>query len=234
METLDFALFPNETTTDPKDCRAVIQNQNSVGEEQLEGEMVEEGTGLTLPQWRAYREKYYQLIERHAAKGERINTEMYSVKSSIKGVFRSSDDSYDAARHSVVYHITPGPRMRKLERTAKPRKVKAAPPMPEPSDFTDAATGERNRMATPGGIASLRGYNLKFDLADPSQGLFFIAADNPQTVVRAEQFTHIKPSELHFLVPPLAPGEYRMEVRAKLRNTKALRSGMLTDIIEVI
>ncbi len=234
MDTLDYALYANETTPDPDDCRAVIQNQNSVGEEQLEQEMVEEGTGLTLPQAKAYKEKFFQLVERHAARGERINVGMFSIRSSIKGVFRNGDDSFDPTRHSVVYHITPGPRLRKLERTVKPRKVKASPPMPEPHEFVDAASGEHNRTATPGGIAVVKGAYLKFDPADPAQGLFLIPAGNPTATVRVTQFTAIKPSELHFLVPALAAGEYRVEVKAILPKLKTLRSGMLADVLEVM
>ncbi len=234
MDTLNYALFSNETTPDPNDCRAVIQNQNSVDMDQVERETIEEGTGLTLPQAKAYTEKLFQIVERHVARGERVNLPLFSVKPSIKGVFRDKDDTFDRSRHSVVFHVSAGPRLRKLETTAKPVKVKGAPPMPDPQDFMDAVSGERNRMATSGGIATLKGFNLKFDAADPAQGLFFVPVDNPTAAVRAEVFTAIKPSELHFQVPALAAGEYRMEVKAILPGVKSMRGGTLAEIIEVM
>lgn len=232
MDTLDYALFPNHVTPDPNDCTAVIQNQNIVDMDQIEREMTEEGTGLTLPQTKAYNEKFFQLVERHAARGERVALPLFIVRSIMKGVFRDKDDSYDSSRHSVVFNITPGPRLRKLEKTVKPVKVKAATPMPDPQDIIDGATGERNRTITPGGIATLKGYNLKFDKADPAQGLFFVPVDNAAAAVRVEQFTAIKPSELHFLVPQLTPGEYRVEVKVVMHKVKDVRSGTLMEIIE--
>ncbi len=233
METLNYALFDNPLTSDPTDFMAVVQNQDSIDLNRLVDDIVAEGTGLTRPQALAYNEKLFQLIEHYAGIGCRVNLPVASFRASIKGVFINKDDSFDPARHSVVIHVTPGPRIRAVERTVKTAKVKGASPMPDPQDFTDAATGEKNRTATPGGIAALKGFYLRFDTEDPDQGLFFVPAANAAAAVRVQQFTAIKPSELHFLVPQLAAGEYRLEVRATIRGGKNLRRGTLADIIEV-
>lgn len=233
MDTLQYALFDNPLTDDPTDLMAVIQDPDTVDLGMITDEMVDEGTGLTRPQAKAYNEKLFQIVKSHVRKGRRVRLPIVDIHSAIRGVFKTKDDSFDTVRHRVVILVTPGVELRRLEKEIKPEKVKGASPMPDPQDFTDAATGERNRTATPGGIASLRGYYLKFDPADPAQGLFFVSADNPQTAVRASQFTNIKPSELHFQVPQLAPGEWRVEVRANVRGGKQLRNGSLADIIVV-
>lgn len=234
MNTLKYALFDNPLTEDPTDFMAVIQNQETVDLEMLIDEMVAEGTGLTRPQARAYLEKLFQLVLSHAAKGRRIRLPIVNIHSAIRGVFTGKDDTYDPVRQRIVMLVSAGADLRRLEKEIKPEKVKGESPMPDPQDFTDAASGEKNRKATPGGIATLKGYYLKFDLTDPEQGLFFVPAGNPKDAARVQQFTGIKPSELHFLIPQLPAGEYRVEVRAYVRGGKKLRSGVLTDLIEVM
>ncbi len=233
MDTLQYALFDNPLTEDTTDLMAVVQGQDTVTQDNLTDEMVIEGTGLTRPQAKAYIEKLFQLIKSHAAKGRRVKLPIVNIHSTIRGVFTSKDDKFDAARHRVVMLVTPGTELRRLEKEIKPEKVKGESPMPDPQDFTDAATGERNRTATPGGIATLKGYYLKFDPADLQQGLYFVPEANPAAAVRVEQFTSIKPAALHFLIPALPLGNYRVEVRTYMRGGKQLRTGSLTDFIEV-
>jgi hypothetical protein len=221
-------------TPDPNDGRALVQDTKSVDLNDIEQEMVAEGTGLTLPQTKAYNEKLFQVIERHADSGDRIHLPVVTIHATITGPFEGKEDVFRSPRNQVRYRVSPGPRLRKLEQTMKTEKVKGSgSPAPTLLEFTDAATGEKNRVATPGGIASLHGYYLKFDPSDPDQGLFFVPVDSPLSVVKAEQFTTIKPSEVHFLVPPLSPGSYRIEVKALLHKMKTLRSGMLDEIIDV-
>jgi hypothetical protein len=235
MGTIKYTTVDNPMTSDPNDRRAVIQDEKSVDLSDLEVEMVAEGTGLTLPQTKAYNEKLFQLIEHHADNGDRINLPVVTIHATITGPFEGQEDVFRSPRNQVRIRVSSGPRLRKLEKNMKVEKVKGGgSPTPSPQEFTDAATGEKNRVATPGGIASLRGYYLKFDPTDPLQGLFYIPVDNPSAAIRVEQFTTIKPSELNFLVPPLPPDTYRLEVRALLNKVKTLRSGSLPEIIEVI
>jgi hypothetical protein len=201
--------------------------------DRLVDDMVAEGTGLTRPQAMAYIEKIFGLIETYVAKGYRVNLPLISIYATVKGVFNGREDNFDELIHQVVIRVLAGQRLRRLEKSIKVKKVKSVSPMPDPQDFIDAATGEKNRTATPGGIANLKGYYLKFDLDDSGQGLFFISADNPQETFRVQQFTGVKPSELHFLIPPLPAGEYRVELRTKVRGGKNTRTGTLAEIIVV-
>lgn len=87
-------------------------------------------------------------------------------------------------------------------------------------------------VLTPGGMARLNGYRLKFDPADPAQGIFLIAANS--SVTRVEIVGRNMPNELIFLTPPgLTPGQYRLEVRACF-GPNHLRSGQLQELLTVI
>jgi hypothetical protein len=232
MGILKYMIIDNPITANPNNGRALIQDEKTVDLSDIEQEMVAEGTGLTLPQTRAYTEKLFQLIERHADNGDRIHLPVVTIHSSITGLFEGRDDVFRSPRNKVRFRVTPGLRLRNLEKTMKTEKVRgSSTPTPTPLEFTDAATGEKNRIATSGGIASIHGYYLKFDSEDPQQGLFFISIDGTSSI-RVEQFTGIKPSVLHFLIPALPLGNYRIEVRALLPGVKTLRSGTLDEILE--
>ena len=61
-------------------------------------------------------------------------------------------------------------------------------------------------------MGQIAGHRLKFDAADPEQGVFFV--DSSGTAVRVAMYGRIKPAELFFMVPDgLAAGDYTLEVR---------------------
>jgi len=68
-------------------------------------------------------------------------------------------------------------------------------------------------------------HRLKFDAAEPAQGIFFVDAYGDE--VRVQVVGHNMPGELMFKVPAdLAPGTYRLEVRAA-SGDEQVRSGSL-------
>ena len=81
-------------------------------------------------------------------------------------------------------------------------------------------------------MGQIIGHRLKFDPADPQQGIFFIASDDSET--RVAIVGKNKPGELIFLVPDgLASGEYLLEVRAIPRGSHDLRTGALKATLTV-
>ena len=71
------------------------------------------------------------------------------------------------------------------------------------------------------------GFNLKYDDTDLQQGIFFVAEDDTET--RVEIFASITASRLIFTAPELAPGNYKIKVRA-IFNEKEIRTGELKKI----
>lgn len=86
---------------------------------------------------------------------------------------------------------------------------------------------------TPGTIGTLTGYRLKYDPASPDEGLFLVPeAGGPGVQVTAIQAN--KPRSIVFQVPSaLAPGAYRLEVRARMRDSEDLRTGTLAAVLTV-
>ena len=68
--------------------------------------------------------------------------------------------------------------------------------------------------------------------ADPSQGLFFVAADRTET--RVERIIKVRPSEVGLIAPALPAGTYTLEVRAALNGDGTdIRTGKLLDTLTV-
>jgi len=98
--------------------------------------------------------------------------------------------------------------------------------------YVDVATGERSSTLTPGGLGRLIGRRLKFDAADPAQGVFFLSlADGSATQV--ELVGENLPSKQIFGVPALPAGDYELEVRSTLNSGEELRKGRLKATLTV-
>ena len=90
----------------------------------------------------------------------------------------------------------------------------------------------RNGQLTPGNIAQIRGSRLKFDISDPAQGIYLIAADGLETKVTT--IARNMPAQLDFLVPVLISGEYKLEVRAIIYKGKELKKSALQGVLTVL
>ena len=98
-------------------------------------------------------------------------------------------------------------------------------------EYLDLVSGTANQVLTPGEGAHLTGRLLRFDPADPEQGVFFVAVDGTRT--RVERFLDIQPSKVILLAPTLPAGDYKIEVNASFNDNGDLRSGRLETQLTV-
>ena len=104
---------------------------------------------------------------------------------------------------------------------------------PTPLDFIDINSGKRNQLLTPGGMAMLHGFRLKFDPSQTEQGIFLIANDGSHH--RVDIVGNNRPAKLIFMIPEdLTPGQYTLEVRTILRFCHDLRKGVLKSKLVVV
>ena len=229
---LFYALFENQLTSDPNDYMAVTTNAISLGQDAVVQLMLKRGSTLTETDILAVLKMEREVICEQAAMGNNITTPLFNLSLSIKGVFNGIDDSYDPSRHTVKLNLTPGTELGKAVASVKTQKVRAEKVHPVIDQLIDVATGGVNDQLSPGSLARLRGSYLKYDTADPQQGIFFIAPDASET--RVEVISLNKPGELHFMSPVLAAGECHVEVRAIIKGHKEVSSGRLNTIITIV
>lgn len=84
-------------------------------------------------------------------------------------------------------------------------------------------------------MARISGSQLKFDPADPAQGVFFVQLSNQkETQVPTVDVLDNTGGTLTFQVPDKLPkGDYTVVVRSTMKG-KALRDGKLQDTLTVV
>ena len=223
---LRYGLVSNHLTDEPNDCMAVVQDNETFSQEQIVERMLNRGTSVTKADALSVLEEYHRAVVDIIKEGNNVNTDLFSIYPSISGVFTNESDGFDASRHSVKLNLNAGSRMKEEIRNIELKKVSTFEPIPVLQVFTDLKNNTVNESFTPGQIASIKGSLLKFDEADPQQGIFFLATDGSET--RVTQLVKNKPSELLFFIPDsLTSGTFQVEVRAIFRNYKTLRKGRL-------
>jgi hypothetical protein len=213
-------LYKNHLTNGANNYRAIVQ---SGGTRNLEG-VVKETLAILL--------NYYATIESMVLDGLRVVTPGGNYGVSIKGNFEGQTDAFTPSRHSIEAIVSPSAQLRRvIQEKAQTQKQEATAPRPNLLEYVDLNSDERDSRLTPGGMGQLAGYRLKFDPADPAQGIFFVAAYG--TTTRVSVVGKNTATELMFLVPAdLAPGDYSLEVRGNF-GPETLRVGRLNAILTV-
>lgn len=166
--SLDYALFENHLTSDPNDYMAVVQNQQSKNQEDVIDLMVSRGSTVTKAEALAVFEEYALAVEQLVKNGHAVNTPLFNLSLSVKGVFNREDETFNPSAHSVKINVTPGTRLKEMASGVSVRRVQGTSPQPDPLYLDDLGSGTRNDALTPGNIARLKGSRLKFDPADPA------------------------------------------------------------------
>ena len=231
---IKYVLRENNLSDDPDDYMARIRHVGIARIETIIERMIQRGSTVTRADIVGVLEDYYAAIESLLLEGMSVTTPLDHFSLSVKGIFRGADDTFDPSRHRLHAALIAGPRLRKtLQERGEMTKEEMVRPAPNPVDYLDLNSGERNGTLTPGGMGRIIGHRLKFDPADPQQGIFFIASDGTET--RVSIVGKNKPGELLFLVPEgLTAGAYRLEVRVLPKWRRDMHTGALEATLTVI
>jgi hypothetical protein len=230
---IKYQLVESSISSEAGACHAIVSSSGSRSLDQIITNMISEGTGLTKPQAMAYFEKLSQSILNYLELGFSISTPLFKIRPAITGKFNGKTDTFDPARHQINCRITPGLRLRNVTMDVKIDKGEALSQTAVPMTLVVDKVENPTEVVAVGDIAMLKGKRLRFDIEDPKQGLFFESLDNPENVVRVVKYSDMNPSKLHFLIPQLAPGEYKILVKRMSDNGKQLLVGELESTINV-
>ncbi len=227
-----YIVLENHLTTDPDDYMAIVQPSGTATQEDVIEHIIQQGSTVTRADILSVVEDYTTAIIYMVLDGKNVNTPLANFGTSIKGVFDGKGDAFDPSRHQLRGTISAGKKYRKeIAGRGKTSKGEAHIRTPNPEEYNDLNTGERNGVLTAAGMGHIVGHRLKFDPADPNQGIFFIAEDG--SAMRVDITGRNKPSDLLFTVPALVAGDYRVEVRAILPGGTQVRTGALVMTLTV-
>jgi len=232
---IQYALFENHLTSALDDYAARVETTGSADLDAVIARILEQGSSATEGDILLILTDAIQAVESILLEGGRVNFGgLVELFPRIRGTFDGPTDSFDPARHRVDVGASPGHRVRQAVRSsATVEKIEAHKPAPSLIEYVDFGSETADAAITPGNIGIIDGHRLKFDPAQPDEGVFFIAdAGGAETQIRMCQKN--KPSQLVFLVPPGLPvGDYHLEVRARIRGGDTLRTGRLSATLTV-
>lgn len=230
---IEYELVRNRLT-EADDFRAVVHHSHVAGIDDVVDRIVNQGSTVTRADIFCVLEDYFLAIEYLLLEGARINTPLVNFGLSIRGVFKHCQERFDATRHELRVTFGVGRRLRKtIRRRGKVTRKAGRVPFPTLYFYHDACTGEYNGALTTGGLGKVVGEWLKFDPTDEAQGIFLIDEEGRETRVAVVGTN--RPKELVFQSPhDLAPGGYRLEVRAIVgKNGVEVRPGRLDAVLQV-
>lgn len=184
-------------------------------------------------------EEMHLLLERMLLEGNKVETPLGTFGLKIKGYF-PSDDARFTNDNALEITVVPAERLTKgVVSKAKVRKKPSTVPEPNLQSYTNLAQPDSENILTPGHMARLRGYHLKFDSNDPQQGIFLRPVQDSDRFISTGPSVRIKHvgqntgRQLIFLVPANLPvGMYVLEVKA-LFGTASLRTGEFKELLFV-
>ena len=106
---IEYALYPNPPTDAPNDHRAVVQNQTSRNLEDIIERMISRGSTVMRSDALSVIEEFEAAVASFISEGDRINTSLCNMGSSVSGNFAGSQDHFDPARHELRLEYKCGP-----------------------------------------------------------------------------------------------------------------------------
>lgn len=229
---IKYYLKSNPITPDPNDQSARVVTGKVHDVVSITKEMLKRGSTITEADILAVLKVFFEVTADEVAEGNNVNLPLVNIRPSISGVFTSITDSFDASRHVKRASVSAGILLTQKMTEANVEKVTQSIVTPSLIQFLDVNTQNTNSSLTAGGIGQIVGDELKFNAANPLEGIFFIATDN--TATQATIIASKTEGKLVFSIPALSPGNYILEVRKGYGSTNlVVRSGSLQDSLIV-
>lgn len=231
-----YALYANHLTSDPDDHYGKIQSAGTRDTGAIADLMIARGTkfkkqeilgliaDLSAAMLESLKDGYDVILEG-----------VGSFEVEMSGVFPAPDTSFNPAlgHQLLVAANIDETVLRTFRDQAVVEKQATFIPSPAPVVFKDAGSGTSNATITPNNIGELTGSSLKFDPEAVDEGIFFVPSGQASGN-RVVTVNYNKPGRLMFLNPHLTPGDYHIEVRARLRGVKELRVGRLKKLLTAV
>ncbi|MEL7834679.1 DNA-binding domain-containing protein [Fodinibius sp. N2] len=230
---LQYYLIKNEINNGSDNYIAVSSNLKTFTIEDVFDEIVHPGSSISKAEALATFESLTEGIMKLVRQGNSVVTPLVNIRSDIKGVFETDEDTYDSSKQQVVVNMSPGLRLRSVENEIEVTKVTQQKREPMLLHYYDNTSDTSDESITPEKGARITGNMLKFDEEDTDQGIFFVNVDDGTETRLDNRLLRNKPSELIFNNPTLPAGNYELEVRTGLLNGSSIRTGRLSASLTV-
>jgi hypothetical protein len=191
---------------------ARIKSAGTVTMETIAETMVRQGCTIGKGEIIAVLSYFMNVVRYYLQMGFIVDTPFVRYLPGIKGTFASYIDHFDHSKHTLRVNVQTGYQLVDALKEVSVEKIESSVQDPNLLEYTDHNSGKANTI-TPGGVGTIKGYRLDFNLEDQEQGIYLVngkASYKVKTVARNSR------KELIFSIPDrLKRGTYRIELRKK-------------------
>ncbi len=233
---LKYSLRENTLTTDENDFMANVTDSRSYSMNEVIDHMEQRGSSLTRFDMTGSLDLFSEVIVTLLLQGASINTPLFNISWSIKGVFQGGNDHFDPARHTLQCNIHPGVLLKDIANRMKLEKVNAMENLPHITAIIYALTKTAQTTFAAGDTIEITGSKLKFDHTDPEQGIFLVSEETAE--IPCPSVIENKPSRIITSIPDdVSSGNYFLEVRTKLdagqKLLKHIKTGKYAKVLTI-
>jgi hypothetical protein len=224
-QKLNIRLVKNHLTPEPYDFNAVVQLNGTLRNKDIAEEFVKHRTEFRLETIVNIMDVIDFIKCVKIASGHSVIDGVAQMRASVTGSFKGEKAQYNPKEHSKSVIFIPSRQMRnELNNTdVFATGFTADGPIINSIEMTPKM---EPGLILPGAIMLISGGNLRIasdEQHKDAAGVWFIAADKETTPARVrvsiEYLSDNDPSKLKFVVPPLAPGGYFLEVVTQTGST---------------
>ena len=144
--------------------------------------------------------------------GYSVNTGYFTANAQVRGVFDSRTETFNPAKHSVLFRFNQGDLLRKEIPNLQVQVMGVGESSIVVSQVVDSKTGSVNDRITPSGTIRIRGEKLKIVGDNPQVGVSLEDEEGNSFHVDERDIVVNMPSELIVQIPPLPPGRYQLAI----------------------
>ncbi len=228
---MDYYLVDNSLTPDPTDSRAVVISKGTKTRADIIEGIVNDNVGLSGSELLAVFEAEKKVVSEFVEAGYSINTELFAMSASMRGVFHDVRETYTPGKHRLHLNFLPGKTLTEALKRVVLRKVTPNKNVPLLSVIEDVVSGTTNEQITPGKAVRIFGDKLTFDATDATQGVFLV--DEKGKATRANEYIELSKKKIYAGMPDtLKAGNYTLQVVTKTKAGEA-RVGRLDYLLAV-
>ncbi|MDR0791945.1 MAG: DUF4469 domain-containing protein [Chitinophagaceae bacterium] len=225
LHTIKCYLYDNVLTEDPNDFIARVASERSLNVKNICSSAVERGgADISAAAMEHAVNLFFKEMAYNLCDGYSVNTGYFTAAAHIRGVFNSSEETFNKEKHSLLFDFTQGTLLRKELNTVAVEILGVADASLHIYHVTDVKTGSTNDLLTPNRNLKIAGSKLKIAGNNPANGVYFVnQTTQERTQVEASDIAANNPSELIIVIPALTAGTYKVEVTTQYAISSILK-----------
>jgi hypothetical protein len=236
MHTIKARLYENLFTPDPDDFSIRTISERTLNVRNIcEAAASRGGADVSAPAMEHsvnlfFKEMGYQLCD-----GFSVNTGWFTAGPQVRGVANNPREQYNKEKHTLLFEFHQGATLRKELENVTVEILGVANTGAVIAQVTDVKSGSINDLLTPGRNLKIAGYKIKIAGSDTTNGIYFVSQATSERVwVDDSNIVTNNPSELIVVIPALAAGTYRLEVKTQYAVGSLLKEPRTTTFDKML